>query len=85
MHDALYDDQGRLDEPHLWERARRLGLDLQRFEADRRSDAAVERVRRDFESGVRAGVVTTPTLFVEGEAHPGIPDDALLRRLAARD
>jgi len=82
MHDALYGDQGRLDEPHLWERARRLGLDLPRFEADRRSDTVVERVRRDFESGVRAGVVTTPTLFIDGRAHPGIPDTALLGRLA---
>ncbi|MEA2429695.1 MAG: hypothetical protein QOI19_168, partial [Thermoleophilaceae bacterium] len=38
MHDSLFGDQGRLDDPHLWDRARRLGLDLDRFEADRRSD-----------------------------------------------
>ena len=37
MHDALFDDQGRLEDPHLWERAERLGLDLARFDADRRS------------------------------------------------
>jgi protein-disulfide isomerase len=34
--DALYADQGRLDDPHLWERARALGLDLARFDDDRR-------------------------------------------------
>ncbi len=39
MHDSLLEDQGHLDDPHLWRRARRLGLDLDRFEADRRSDA----------------------------------------------
>ncbi|MFL5904939.1 MAG: DsbA family protein, partial [Solirubrobacteraceae bacterium] len=39
MHDALFADQGRLEDPHLWQRAERLGLDLARFEADRRSDA----------------------------------------------
>ena len=83
MHDSLYDDQGRLDDPHLWQRARRLGLDLKRFEADRRSEGVVARVRRDFEAGLRAGVVTTPTLFVDGRAHPGIPDAALLARLGA--
>ena len=33
MHDALFDDQGRLEDPHLWERAERLGLDLRRFDA----------------------------------------------------
>ena len=61
MHDSLLEDQGHLDDPHLWERARRLGLDLERFEADRRSDDVAERVERDFRSGIRAGVATTPT------------------------
>ena len=68
FHDSLYADQGRLDDPHLWERIRRLGLDLDRFEADRRSEAVGERVERDFRSGIRAGVVRTPTLFMDGEA-----------------
>lgn len=63
MHDLLFADQGRLEDPHLWERAQRLELNLERFEADRRSDAVAARVRRDFTSGVRAGVVTTPALF----------------------
>jgi protein-disulfide isomerase len=63
MHDALLTDPARLEDPHLWERARRLGVDLERFDAERRSDAVVERVRRDFRGGVRAGVVTTPTAF----------------------
>ncbi|MGH2857169.1 MAG: DsbA family protein [Solirubrobacteraceae bacterium] len=63
MHDALFSDQGRLDDPHLWERARRLRIDLPRFDADRRGEAVRERVSEDFRAGVRAGVVTTPTLF----------------------
>ena len=73
MHDALFADQGRLEDPHLWERAERLGLDVARFDADRRSDAVIERVRADFRAGVRAGVATTPTVFVDGRAHPGRP------------
>jgi protein-disulfide isomerase len=81
MHDSLYADQGRLDDPHLWERATRLGLDLDRFEADRRSGAVAERVERDFRSGIRAGVTTTPTLFVEGSAHAGVPSPELLAHL----
>jgi protein-disulfide isomerase len=81
MHDSLYADQGRLEDPHLWARAERLGLDVDAFEADRRSAETVARVKRDFASGLRAGVVTTPTLFIEGAAHPGIPGDALLCRL----
>jgi protein-disulfide isomerase len=64
MHDLLFADQARLEDPHLWDRAERVGLDMARFEHDRRSEAVQDRVRRDFESGVRAGVVTTPTLFL---------------------
>jgi protein-disulfide isomerase len=70
MHLALYADQARLEDPHLWERARSLGLDVERFAADCRSEAVIARVRRDFESGVRAGVVTTPTVFEGGTVQP---------------
>jgi protein-disulfide isomerase len=63
MHDSLFADQGHLDDPHLWARARELGLDLERFQADRRSDAVAARVDRDFRSGIAAGVMKTPALF----------------------
>jgi protein-disulfide isomerase len=65
--DSIYADQGHQDDPHLWERARQLGLDLDRFERDRRSDAVTARVRRDFEGGIRAGVTSTPAAFIGGE------------------
>jgi protein-disulfide isomerase len=66
MCDSLYADRGRVDDPHLWERAERFGLDLERFRADSRSDAVRARVERDFTSGIRAGVGGTPTAFAEG-------------------
>ncbi len=81
FHDALYEDQGRLEDPHLWERARALGLDVERFDADRRSPAIAERVTRDVREAVRAGVVTTPTLVVAGELHPGAPSAAWVAAL----
>jgi protein-disulfide isomerase len=84
MHDSLFADQGRLDPPHLWDRIRSLSLDLERFEEDRRSPAVEARIDRDFRSGVRAGVMTTPTLFVEGQPYAGVPDRDLLRRLGAQ-
>jgi protein-disulfide isomerase len=71
MHDALFADQGRLEDPHLWARAERLGLDIARFDADRRSDAVVARVREHFRGGVRAGVATTPTAFAAGAMYGG--------------
>ena len=71
MHDSLFADPARLEDPHLWDRANTLDLDLDRFERDRRSDAVRARVKRDFDSGVRAGVVTTPTLFGAGRMLAG--------------
>jgi protein-disulfide isomerase len=82
MHDSLLEDQGHLDDPHLWERASRLGLDLDRFEADRRSQAVNDRIEEHFRSGIRAGVVTTPTQFVNGEPFPGVPGEALRSALS---
>jgi protein-disulfide isomerase len=78
MHDLLFADPGRLEDPHLWQRAERLGLDLERFEADRRAPAVQERVRRDFRSGIRAGVVTTPTVLAGGRMHAGRFDPGVL-------
>ncbi len=84
MHDALFDDQGRLEDPHLWARAERLGLDVARFDADRRAEATTARVMADFRGGVRAGVATTPTVFVDGRPFAGRPTPELWRALGAR-
>ena len=63
MVDSIYADRGHVDDPHLWERIEHLGLDLERFERDRRDPDLATRVRRDFQSGIRAGVAGTPAVF----------------------
>jgi 2-hydroxychromene-2-carboxylate isomerase len=63
MVDSLYAERGRVDDPHLWERAERFGLDLERFNRDRRDEEVAARVRRDLESGLRGGVAGTPAVF----------------------
>ena len=83
MHDLLFSDQARLEDPHLWERARTLGLDLDRFEADRRGAPVGRRVRGDFESGVRGGIVTTPTLIAGDTWFAGRIDARVLDELGA--
>ena len=62
FHDLLFADQGHIDDPHLWTRCETLGLDVGRFETDRRSEAVAERVRRDLREGMRAGITSTPAL-----------------------
>jgi len=72
MHDALFENQPRLDDADLRRSADRVGLDLERFDADMAQHAYAERVREDFMGGVRSGVNGTPTFYVNGARH----DDA---------
>jgi len=81
FHDACYADQGRLDDPHLWERVRELRMDLVRFDADRHGEGAKARVMRDVRDGVRCGIVSTPTLVIDGVLYPGPPSAELLAAL----
>src|SRR5829696_8217276 len=67
LHDGLYADQGRLDDPHLWARCEALGLDVERFEADRRDPAVAERVARDVREALRCGATATPSLGTDGD------------------
>jgi protein-disulfide isomerase len=73
FHDSLYSDQGRTADPHLWRRAQELGLEVERFDSDRRSAAVAARVERDVREAIRAGVAATPTLVVHRTLHPGVP------------
>jgi predicted DsbA family dithiol-disulfide isomerase len=83
MVELLFADQGRLDPPHLWQRAEALGLDVKRFDADMQSLAADERITGDFRAAVRAGVATTPTLLVKSVLEPGVPTFENLQDWAA--
>jgi protein-disulfide isomerase len=67
MHDSLYADQGRLDDPHLWARCDELGLDVERFEGDRRGPEVAERVTRDVRDALRAGATATPTVWAPAD------------------
>ncbi|HEY1458337.1 MAG TPA: thioredoxin domain-containing protein [Solirubrobacteraceae bacterium] len=84
LHDALLEDQAHTEDPHLWAHATRLGLDLERFQEDRRSEEVLGRVRADLPGALRAAVAQTPTLFVDGVAHPGPPSPGLLETLSQR-
>ncbi|WP_316798002.1 DsbA family protein [Pedobacter frigidisoli] len=71
MHDAIYENQYRLDEGLFNEIAETLGLDLEQFAADLSSEVVKEKVESDFESGVRSGVNGTPSFYVNGKKFDG--------------
>jgi protein-disulfide isomerase len=74
MHDALFADQAHQDDPHLWQRAEALGLDVDLFERHRHDEVVAQAVKSDTRTAMRAGVVTTPTLVVDGALYQGPPD-----------
>jgi len=81
LHDALFADPAHTDDPHLWAHARALGLDLDRFERDRRSEEVLAVVREQTRGGMRAGVAVTPTLIAGATFVAGVPDAELIARL----
>lgn len=74
MSDLLFQHQGRFEARHLTEYAERLGLDVPRWQACVADSAWHQRVEEDVREGRRAGVQSTPSLFVNGMhvegAHP---------------
>jgi protein-disulfide isomerase len=85
MHERLFHGQRTLEDEYLRRYARDLGLDAERFDADRASEAAYARIRRDIESGVDTGEVQgTPTLFVNESIYRGPYDAATLVEVLSR-
>jgi len=86
MHNLLYEDQSGWSEapdmqPVITGFARAIGLDLNRFISDARSAATASTIATDIEQGMRLGVDSTPTIFINGEKIPYESYDAAgLRR-----
>jgi protein-disulfide isomerase len=66
MHDTLLEHQQALDNGYLVEYANELGLDIPQFLQALWKHVYTERINEDIESGLRSGVTTTPTLFING-------------------
>jgi formate-nitrite transporter family protein len=85
MHDVLFHRQKALEDDDLRGYASELGLDLERFDSDRRGEEALERIRRDVRSGLASGeVLGTPTLFIDGSLYEGPTDADTLATALAR-
>ena len=85
MHELLFHRQTALEDDDLRTYAGEIGLDLERFERDRKGDDVAARIARDIASGESTGVVRgTPTLFIDGVLHEGDYDTATLLEALAR-
>jgi protein-disulfide isomerase len=72
MHELLFHRQKALEDGDLRGYVGQLGLDVAAFERDHISQAVLDRIRRDVDSGLATGqVLGTPTLFIDGAVHRG--------------
>jgi hypothetical protein len=70
MHDALFENQIRLNIPTIFLIADELGLP-ETSDAECSGDRPVSKGRSDFMSGIRSGVNGTRTFFINGVRHDG--------------
>jgi protein-disulfide isomerase len=66
MHKELFSAQVPLIETTLFDFAKKLGLDLEQFKKDLRSEAVADAVARDRKQGEEAKLRATPTIYING-------------------
>ncbi len=76
MHDMLFQNQGALQPERLEKYAEEIGLDMDRFRADMKSEATQKKIEADRAEGKKLGVDGTPAIFVADREY-ALPPDAL--------
>lgn len=66
MHDALFINQDDITENSLMILAQEIKLNMNQFKSDMRNQELIEKVKSQFNSGIDSGVISTPTLFING-------------------
>lgn len=69
MHKLLFRNSASLNSEYIGLLARSLNLDMDRFLYDVQRNDLIYRVHQDFNGGLRSGVNSTPTLFLNGERY----------------
>ncbi|MCD8261847.1 MAG: DsbA family protein [Bacteroides sp.] len=71
MHNLLFENQDKLEDFHLLMYARHLGLNEEQFETDFSDPRFLQKVQKDYDSGIQNKVMGTPTLFINGHIYEG--------------
>jgi protein-disulfide isomerase len=66
MHDYLFEHQKALDDDHLVEYAKKIELDIDKFNDDMSKHVYASSIEESLEGGIDSGVEGTPTFFVNG-------------------
>lgn len=85
MSDLLYKDFNKQDMEDVLEYARALGMDVEGYKKDLEDPKVGELLERDKREGVRAKVVGTPTLFINGKIYTLRHDEDFFKDLINED
>lgn len=66
MHHLLFENQENLEDSTLTRLAKKIGLDLARFDADRASEATTQILERDRRQADALGLKATPMIYING-------------------
>ena len=81
-HDLLYASQsGVLSEDVLYNLAREVGLDMEKFESDLTNARYAEAINEDFQEGQRQGITGTPGFILNGQVIVGLQPPETFGRL----
>jgi protein-disulfide isomerase len=81
MHDAMFADRRNLSIENIRALAGKIGLDMNRFEADLPSEEVKKAVIKDMEDGDKAGVEGTPSVYIDGKKYNGSLDLPAIRTI----
>lgn len=71
MHDIVFENQRNLRFENILKLADSIDIDPDRLQTDMKQASLIEKVEKDFESGLRSGVNRTPTFYINGEKFTG--------------
>ncbi len=66
MHDKIFENQASLNDAKVIELAKAIGLNMDKFTKDSKDPQLRKQVQTDLQSGIKAEVRGTPTLFING-------------------
>lgn len=67
FHDRLFENYKKLNDKMVDQIAQELGLNLEQLKADMKNPEINARIKRDMQDAVKAGVRSTPSVFVNGK------------------
>ena len=67
FHHKLFDNYKVLNDSKIQDIAKKLGLDMEKFNKDMNSPVIAKLINRDLKNGRQVGVRGTPTIFVNGK------------------